>query len=260
MKKLSSTTTIRFVFGDARIWRYVLRTLADYLEVVGMKVSPNEGVRIRAMDPSRVMLVDFSIPPNAFEEYVVEKDEILFLNLEGVSKILRRASKSDKLALYSDGSRLSLSLISKGGTQRTFILPLISSSYEEIPELSLEFKVVAKILGPALSAALSILEDVGEVAKFKALKDGLTLMASTELGEVEFMFNTSTGTLIDYQIAEGVEEFANSYSMEYISTLTQLSKFAESATIKLAPEIPCEIDLDMIGGAILKVFIAPRME
>jgi len=257
---VSSSSNIRFVFSDARVWRYVLRTLADYLEVVGMKLSPTQGVRIRAMDPSRVMLIDFSIPLTAFEEYVVEKEETLFLNLENVSKILRRASKSDKLAISSDGSRLSLSLISKGGTERTFILPLISSTYEEVPELSLEFKVVAKILGPALSLALSILEDVGDVAKFRVLKDGLSLMASTELGEVEFLFNTATGTLIDYQIAEDVNEFTNMYSMEYVSTLTQLSKLAETATIRLAPEIPCEIDLDLIGGASLKVFIAPRVE
>jgi proliferating cell nuclear antigen len=254
------SSQLRFTFADARIWRYVLRALAEYLEVVGMKVSPSEGVRIKAMDPSRVMLLDFHIPPSAFEEFVVEKEEILFLNLENVPKILRRASKNDKLAISSDGTRLTLTLISKGGVHRSFTFPLISASYEEIPELSLEFKVSAKIIGPILAAVLSILKDAGESTKFKALREGLSIMSSSELGEIEFLFTTTTGTLIDYQIPEDFTEFTNTYSTEYIALLSSIARLAESATIRLAPEAPCEIALDLAAGAQLKVYIAPRIE
>jgi proliferating cell nuclear antigen len=254
------SSTIRFVFADARIWRYVLRILADYLEVVGMKISPGEGVRIKAMDPSRVMLLDFSIPTTAFEEFVVEKDETLFLNLENVSKILRRAAKTDKFALSSDGTKLTIALISKGGTQRSFTLPLISSTYEEIPELSLEFKVTAKVIGPVFATAISVLEEVGEAIKFKALHEGLAISSSSELGETEFLFTTTSGTLIDYQIADETQEFSNTYSMEYISMLSQISKLAETISVKLVPEAPCEIALDITSGAQLKVYVAPRIE
>lgn len=104
--------SIRLTFADARIWRYVLRGLADFIEVVGLKVHPEEGIRLKAMDPSHVMLVDFFIPKSAFEEFVVEKETLLFIHLEKVSKILRRASRSDKLMLESDGTRLSIGLIS----------------------------------------------------------------------------------------------------------------------------------------------------
>ncbi|MCI4435975.1 MAG: hypothetical protein JHC33_04090 [Ignisphaera sp.] len=254
------SSQLRFTFADARIWRYVLRTLAEYLEVVGMKVSPNEGVRIKAMDPSRVMLLDFHIPSSAFEEFVVEKEEILFLDLENVPKVLRRASKNDKLAMSSDGTRLTLTLISKGGAHRSFTFSLVSASYEEIPELSLEFKVSAKIISPILSAVLSILKDVGESTKFKALREGLSIMSSSELGEIEFLFTTTTGTLIDYQIPEDFTEFTNTYSTEYIALLSPIARIAESATIRLAPEAPCEITLDLAAGAQLRVYIAPRIE
>uniref|UniRef100_A0A7C5XP14 DNA polymerase sliding clamp n=1 Tax=Ignisphaera aggregans TaxID=334771 RepID=A0A7C5XP14_9CREN len=252
--------SIKFIFADARIWRYVLRTLADYMETIGIRIHPSEGVRIKAMDPSHVMLIDFYIPVSAFEEYNVEKEATLLINLENTSKILRRASKSDKLMVLSDGSKLVLGFISKGGTLRSFITPLLSGSYEEVPELSLEFQVQAKILGTTLSSALSILEDVGDVLKFKVGRDGLSLIASSDLGEVEFIFSIMTGTLMDYQITESFNEFTNIYTMEYISILTPLSRLSEVATIKLGQDMPCEVELEMIAGARLKFYVAPRVE
>ena len=239
----------------------MLRSLADYIETVGIKLHPSEGVRIKALDPSHVMLVDFYVPVSAFEEYLVEKEANLVINLETVSKILRRASKSDKLMISSDGSKLTLGFISKGGAVRSFMLPLLSGSYEEVPELSLEFQVQAKILGATLSSALSILEDVGDVLRFKVGKDGISLIAASDLGEVEFIFSIMTGTLIDYQISdESFGGFTNSYAMNYISLLTTLAKLSEIVTIKLGQDMPCEIELEMIGGARLKLYVAPRVE
>jgi len=251
---------LKVAFLDARLWRYVLKELAEFLETVGIKFSPSEGARLKAMDPSHVMLVDFYIPPTAFEVYNVEQETTLIIPLESVAKILRRAKKNDKLMLVSDGSKLTVGLISKGGVERIFTLPLLTGSYEEIPELSLEFEVQAKILGPTLAVALSILEDVGDVLKIKALKEGISLIASSELGEVEIPFTVTTGTLTDYQPPTSADEISNSYSMEYIASLVSLSKLAETVSIKLGKDLPCEISLDLVSGTQLKVYIAPRTE
>lgn len=247
------------MFLDARLWRYVLKELAEFLETVGIKFT-KEGVKLRAMDPSHVMLVDFYIPASAFELYNVEQETTLLVPLEPVSKILRRSTKTDKLMLMSDGSKLTIGLISKGGVERIFVLPLLSGSYEEIPELSLEFEVQAKVLGPTLATALSILEDVGDVLKIKAFKEGISLISSSELSEVEIPFTVTTGTLIDYQPPSSTEEILNAYSMEYMGTLTTISKIAETATVRLGKDLPCEVNLDLTSGSQLKMYIAPRAE
>ncbi|MCS7112250.1 MAG: hypothetical protein N3D82_05575 [Ignisphaera sp.] len=252
--------SIKSIFIDARIWRYVLRSLADYIETIGILIHPSEGMKIKAMDPTHVMLIDFHVPVSAFEEYSVERETTLFVNLENASKILRRASKLDKLMISSDGSKLTLGFVSKSGALRSFILPLLSGSHEEVPELSLEFQVQAKILGATLSSALSVLEDVGEILKFKVSREGISLIATSDLGEVEFVFSIMTGTLIDYQVSENFSEFTNIYSMRYISLLTILAKLSEVATVRLGQDMPCEIELEMLGGARLKLYVAPRVE
>jgi proliferating cell nuclear antigen len=251
---------LKVVFLDARLWRYVLNELAEFLETVGIKFNPKEGAKLKAMDPSHVMLVDFNIPLTAFEEYNVEQETTLLIPLESIAKILRRAGKSDKLMFASDGSKLTVGLISKGGVERIFTLPLLTGSYEEIPELSLEFEVQAKILGPTLATALSILEDVGDVLKIKAFKEGISFESSSEISEVEIPFTVATGTLIDYQPPSSTDEILNAYSMEYMLTLISVSKIAETTTIRLGKDLPCEISLDLVSGAQLKAYIAPRAE
>ncbi|MEM1644369.1 MAG: hypothetical protein QXL96_00635 [Ignisphaera sp.] len=251
---------LKAVFLDARIWRYVLKELAEFLETVGIRFSPTEGVKLKAMDPSHVMLVDLSIPATAFEEYNVEKEDTLLIPLDPVAKILRRAKKTDKLMIVSDGSKLTLGLLSKGGVERVFTLPLLTGSYEEIPELSIEFETQAKILGPTFAVALSILEEIGDVLKIKAVKEGISLISSSELSEIEIPFTVATGSLIDYQPPLSVDEITNAYSMDYMSMLTSIAKLAETITIKLGKDMPCEISLELTSGTQLKVYIAPRAE
>ncbi|NPA97319.1 MAG: hypothetical protein GXO32_06935 [Crenarchaeota archaeon] len=250
---------VYFRFADARLWRYVLRGLAEYLDVIGIKVHPEEGVRIKAMDPSHVMLVDFEIPKTAFDEFEIDQETVLAVNLELSSKVLRRATKNDKLVISSDGSKISFGLVSKGGVERYFTLPLLSAKFEEIPELSLELNIEAKTLGPTFATALSVLEKAGDVLRIKAGAEGLSLIATSELGEIEFEFSVTTGTLIDYKPPEG-EEVVNSYSLEYFDLLAKVSKMSESITIKLGPDMPCEIDAELPSGAVLRTYIAPRVE
>ena len=168
-------------FADARLWRYVLRGLAEYLDVVGIKLHPDEGLRLKAMDPSHVMMVDLMIPRTAFDEYRVAEEMVITINLELASKVLRRATKNDKLVLLSDGSRITFGLVSKGGVERCFTMPLLASKYEEIPELSLELQVQAKTLGPSVASALSILSEAGEILKISVNQEGMSLIASSEL-------------------------------------------------------------------------------
>ncbi len=252
--------SVRLRFADARLWRYVLRGLAEYLDVVGIRLHPEEGLRIKAMDPSHVMLADLIIPRAAFDEYEVNEEVVLAVNLETSSKVLRRATKNDKLVIVSDGSRISFGLVSKGGVERYFTLPLLAAKYEEIPELSLELKVQAKTLGPTFATALSILEKTGETLRVVVKPEGVSLVAVSELGEIGFEFSTTTGTLIDYQPPEDPSEFSVSYSLEYFDLIAKVAKLSETVTLKLGPDMPCEIDAELPSGAILKVYIAPRVE
>lgn len=257
---IGDAEVLKAVFLDARLWRYVLKELAEFLETVGIRFSPTEGVKLKAMDPSHVMLVDLSIPVTAFEEYNVEKETTLLIPLDPVAKILRRARKTDKLMIISDGSKLTLGLVSKGDVERVFTLPLLTGSYEEIPELSIEFEAQAKILGPTFAVALSILEEIGDVLKIKATKEGISLISSSELSEIEIPFTVATGVLIDYQPPSSVDEIVNAYSMEYISMLTSIAKLAEAIAIKLGKDMPCEISSELISSTQLKIYIAPRAE
>ncbi len=251
---------LRTVFLDARLWRYILRELSQFVESVGIRFHPSEGARLKAMDPSHVVLVDLSIPSSAFEEYNVNEESTLIIPLEPVSKVLRRAGRGDKLMITSDGLKLTIGLVSRGNTERIFTLPLLSGSYEEIPELSLEFDVQAKTTGITLASSLSILEDVGEILKIKVYKEGISLISTSELGEAEIALTIPAGTLIDYQSLQDIEEFINAYSMEYLSILSTISRIAEIVTIKLGRDMPCEFDLDLISGSIMKLYVAPRSE
>lgn len=257
MLKEGKNLSIRFVFSEARLWRYLLKELSEYLDTLAIRVDPEKGVSIRAMDPSHVMLIELEAPPAAFEEFKADKSVDVILNLEQASKILRRASKSDKFLLTASETEVVLGFISKNGVERFFSLPSLSGSFEEVPELELDLKNRAKIVGSLFSNTISLLEKAGDVLSITAEENGIVISASSEMGELAFRFTTDEGTLTDYTPPE--QPYTNHYTLEYITVAKNISKLCDIVDIGLSPEMPIELVMEF-GGARIKMYVAPRSE
>ncbi len=105
---------MKITFFDARVWRYLISAISKVIEEGVFIVVPENGFRFRAMDPSHVILLDMNFPRESFEEFDVDKEYQLGVNLEDLAKVLRRARKEDKLEIRADENTISISFIGKG--------------------------------------------------------------------------------------------------------------------------------------------------
>lgn len=244
-------------FADARLWRYTLKAIAELAEIAGLRVDES-GIRIAAMDPSHVSLIDFRIPREAFDEYEIQEPTTLVFNLEDVSKILRRATRTDSLGIKADESKVNFILISKGGVERQFIVPQLAQEVEEVPELELQFPVGARILGASFATAISVLSEVGESLKLRAEPESFKMIGISDLGEAEIVFSTLAGTLIDYSPSS--ESLEASYTLEYFEEAAKISRLADTVAIYFGPDVPCKLEMELTSGARLIMYVAPRAE
>jgi len=115
-------------FSDARTWRYMMASIEKILDD-GVFVANEEGLMLRALDPSRVVMVDLFYPSDSFSIYEVEGDEFSFgVSFNVFSRVLRRAKKDDQLELRVDESFIDVKFVGRGS--RRFRIPQISLSYE----------------------------------------------------------------------------------------------------------------------------------
>ncbi|HDN02130.1 MAG: hypothetical protein DRO10_02370 [Thermoprotei archaeon] len=248
---------LRISFADARLWRYVTAATAKFIETAILKVN-GEGLWFRAMDPSKTALIEFMIPKESFDEFEVDGEESLTINLEDFGKIMRSAERDDKISIKSTESYITL-VFERRGVPRYFTLPLRAEHLgEEIPELSLELANEFKMPGEVLYESISGIEDVGEVLWIGEKDGNLTLRSESDLGEAEVILSVEKGVLEDSKVDN--PGFTVSFGMEYFTYVKQPIKLADAAVLRADSDMPVHLELNFIQGAKLNYYVAPRAE
>jgi len=242
---------MRAVFSDALVWRYTITGVSKVIKEGVFKADEN-GLRLKAMDPSHVILVDLMFPADSFSEYSSEGEEIA-LNLEEFSKLLRRAKTEDRLALELKGNQLEVSLL--GRVKRKFLEPLIELETQEIGEPKIPFKVDARFMADQLREAVRDIEFIGDNFGIKAMDGKLLFFNESELGRAEVVLSTENDTLIALELEEEQQAY---YSLDYIKSIVPAAQKAEIARLQFSSEMPCKITFELPQGAWLAVYVAPR--
>lgn len=244
-------------FREAVVWKYSIVAISKIVEEANFKVT-EEGLRLRAMDPSGVALVDFYIPRSAFYEFEVPRELTIGVNMEDLAKILRRAKKGDELILEVTQSG-KLGVYFGGRGSRGFSLPSIELSYQEIPEISFEETFKCKVLPRIFKEVVKELEPISDAVElFAPEKEGtLYVRAEGEIAEAEIALSASSGALIEY---ESTGEARSKYTVDYLTDIATASQAAETLTIGFGVETPLRLTYELPQGGLLQFYVAPRTD
>ncbi|MCD6358197.1 MAG: proliferating cell nuclear antigen (pcna) [Thermoproteales archaeon] len=247
--------SLRFEFPDARDWKYLIQSLEAIIDEANF-VADDEALRLRALDPSRIAMVDLYIPREAFNTYEVEGEVRIGVNFDDLNKILRRAKKDDRVIMAVEGGRLRITL--SGKAERTFSLPLIDIVGEELPTPRVSFDVSAKMLSDTLRDALKDAEMVSDTAKFVGEEAELKIVARSDKGELEAKFSMEAGSLLEYEVKSPASA---SYSLNYLNDIVgKAYRVSDVVTVEFSTNKPLSLTFDIAGGGMLRYYLAPRME
>jgi len=247
----------RFKFGDARVWRYMIASIEKILDE-SMFIATSEGLSLRALDTSHVVMVDLYYPRDAFTEYEVEGEEASFgVSFSTLSKVLRRARKDDSLELNIRGPVIEVSLVGRG--VRTFRIPQISLTLERLPEPKITYTVEARMMSTLFREAIRDLEPIADVVTIRASEDQDTLLfrGSGDVAKGEVEFSLSRGSLIDYRVDS---PDTSSYTLEYFTYMNQAAQAAEVIALKYSADAPIRVDVEYQDGGRLTFYVSPRIE
>ena len=134
-------------------WQKAVESIAGFISEGNFRFSTN-GISFQAMDPSQVVLVDYRLDKKHFAQYDVEPN-LVGLDISEFSKILSRGFDQDTLTM--DLTDASLNLVFEGDLSRSFQLPLIDVSDEELrfpnPNYDVSVEINARILKETLKDA-----------------------------------------------------------------------------------------------------------
>ncbi len=247
---------IRLIYPDAKEFTYIVQAIAALIEEASFVVS-SDGLKLRALDPSRTAMIDLFIPREAFEEYPdVSEDVRVGLNFDDFKKILKRIKKGDKIGLEIVEGKVKVKIIGK--TSRTMALPMLEVGGEELPTPKVVFTVMAKVSSDALYEAVKDADVIADSVKFEAKDDGLYIIASSDKGDLEVKFEREGEVMFEYDLKEPASA---KYSLDYlVDAVSKAYRVSDIAVIEFATQKPVSLTFEIPMGGKLTYYIAPMIE
>lgn len=242
---------------DPKLLRDMFSAIAILVDEATFNVDP-EGIQLRAMDPSRVAMVDFKWSKDVFDDYQCDQPQKMCINISELLKLLRRASREEviEISLNPENARLQISIT--GRYTRTFNMPTLEPQEEEAPTPKITFKVQAKITTDGLRQAIEDAQLVSDHVRIEADNEKLVLNATGDLMGANIELKKGSDTLLDLQVQEPSKA---TFSLSYLAEIIKAaSASSEIATIEFANDMPIHIDFQQPKEGKLTYYLAPRIE
>jgi proliferating cell nuclear antigen len=243
--------------ADAKLLRDMITSISILVDEATFKIEP-EGLKLRAMDPSRVAMVDFEWPKTVFDEYICSEQTKMCINISELLKLLKRAGKGETVELGLDEKTGRLQVKIVGKYTRSFTMPTLEASEEEVPTPKLTFNVKVKATTEGLSQAIEDAQLVSDHVKVEADQEKLGLNASGDLMGAEITLLKGSDTILDL---EAKEPSKATFSLSYLSEIIKAaSATSDIATLEFSSDMPIRLDFQQAKEGRLTFYLAPRIE
>jgi len=243
-------------FDDAKTWQALISAISTLVDEANFELSP-QGITLRAMDPSRIAMVDFEIPRSAFSRYECDQEDKIGVNLDEMEKIVKRAGPGNSLELRLDPEKSQLRITLEGRTRRSFGMALIDLGVERPPSLNVEFDVTVKITTDTLKEIVKDAEIVSDYVSFEATDDALIISARGDTGNLEVRISRDEDALLDYQVRKPARSL---YALEYLTDMMKASAASDTVQLEFGKGTPIKLVFPVVEGGHLTYYLAPRVE
>lgn len=246
----------RFRLSSAKAWRNVITAISALVDEAVFNLDP-EVLRVRAMDPSHVAMVDLEWRKEAFDEYACDKPASLGINVNDMLKLLRRVGEDEVLDLNLDEASARLFLKFSGKYVRTFSIATLDIAGEEIPTLKVAFNTKARLTTKCLLQTVEDAATISDNIRFEATPEKLTMGAQGDLGTFSVDLDKASEALLDLQVKEPSKA---TFSLNFLSQIVKAAApSSDFVIIEFSTNIPIKLSFEIPQGR-LEYVVAPYIE
>ncbi len=239
---------------DARYWKTCVDSIVSLIDEGSFNIT-KEGISLKAMDPSGISMVSFSMPNKAFSKYEIDKAAAVGLNLENLSKILASTRNNEQLVMKESGNKFSMEFIGPN-SRRRYRLPMIDVKKDADKEPKVEFDAHVELRSDALKEILKDATLLSTYIGFKTEKDSFMVVAKGDAGELEEEHTNNADVVKKITVTKSSSA---TFNLDYLDRMVSASPSNSSINLSIKTEEPIRVEYK-IGDAQVIYFLAPYME
>ncbi|MEW6721645.1 MAG: proliferating cell nuclear antigen (pcna) [Candidatus Micrarchaeota archaeon] len=245
---------MRLVVQDAPALKSAIDAIVCLVEEGQFEVKA-DGVQLKAMDPSQISMISFSMPKEAFLEYSVPEEMKIGVDIGQLAGVLARGKKGEKAELSIEEGRLVVKFMGEKH-KRTFKVPLIETGDRVQREPKIEFKNSAKIKADAIKETLKDAKLVSSHVRLQLTPEQFAVDVRGENGDVRAEFDKGSPELAELVTESGAKA---TFPLQYLEDMVKATSASSIVTINLETDRPLRLEYD-IEGAKVVYYLAPRIE
>ncbi len=243
--------------ADAKLLKDMMTAISTLIDEATFDINP-DGIKLRAMDPSRVAMIDFEWPKTIFDEYNCNEPMKMCINISEMLKLLRRTEKDESVELSLDEKTGRLQITITGRYVRSFNMPTLEAVEEEVPTPKVAFNVEAKVTTDGLAKAIEDANLVSDHVRIEIDKEKMVMRATGDLMGATIEMKKGSDAVLDLEAKEASKAtFSLSYLSEIVKAATATS---DVATIEFSTDMPIRLDFQQSKEGKLTFYLAPRIE
>ena len=234
------------------------RSLVKALSVIveeGTFIMNEAQIKLLAMDPSHVAMVDFELPSAFFDSYKCDGEPKLSINIKEFLRFLDRVDRDEqvRIVLNADKARLIIHC-KRGGHSRRFEMPILEPLDEEVPQPKIFFKGKARITSDAVRMAIRDANLVSEHVKIEMVDGLLKVNAEGDMGSSFSEWEADSDDVLELK----VDEDSNAtFTLSYLQDIANAAGAnSEVVTIELSTDMPIKMDFEIPQGRLV-YYLAP---
>ncbi|RLG70299.1 MAG: proliferating cell nuclear antigen (pcna) [Candidatus Iainarchaeum archaeon] len=233
-------------FKDSVAFQKAVDAISSFISEGNFRFN-EKGISFKAVDPSQIVLVEFTMPKNSFETFNVEPT-LAGVDIIEFSKILSRALPDDKLKLKLTDSEMIIILDSE--LHREFSLPLleISQADVKIPQQKLDFDCTLQINAKLFKEALKDASLFGSSVVLRVKNSKLYIEARGSQGALHIEAKGTKNIEINAK-----DEVVSKYSLNFLSNIVKPA--SEKILLELKSDSPMRVSYN-IGSANMTFYLA----
>ena len=241
---------------EAKVKSDVLREIVDVVSTLVDEVKFNvdkDGLRVKAVDPAHVAMVDLQVERGAFEAYRADEGEI-GLDMDKVKEVLKLAKGGEEITLEHDEEKNRMIATIGNITRRMSLVDTAGMSDPKVSNLSLPAKITIRT--EELRQGIRASESVSDHIALQASPDGFEM---TSEGDTDSVRLKLTKEMVDELAVK--ESVRSLFPLDYFANMVKAISTSPTVTLHLGKDFPVKIEFTIAGGkGHVKYLLAPRIE
>ncbi|MFH0885242.1 MAG: proliferating cell nuclear antigen (pcna) [Candidatus Micrarchaeota archaeon] len=245
---------MRLVVQDAPALKSAVDSIVCLVEEGQFEVKA-DGLHLKAMDPSQISMISFTMPKEAFIEYSAPEEMKIGTDIGQLSNVLARGKKGEKAELSVEEGRLVVRFFGDKH-KRTFKVPLIETGDRVQREPKIEFKNTARIRADAFKETLKDAKLISSHVRLALSENQFVVDVRGENGDVKAEFDKGSPELPELTVQGGAKA---TFPLQYLEDMVKATNASSIVSINLETDRPLKLEYD-IEGAKVVYYLAPRIE